>query len=413
MAKSLSSTHSVLIIGASHAGISMAEQLRKNGFEGRITMLDREAGMPMERPPLSKAWLVEKPDADDPRFLMRQASWFEEFRIDFKPGAEVVSIDAPAQTARLADGAELGWDRLVLATGAIPRPLPIPGGDDPSVFVLRVPGDAARLSQALDDARRLAVVGGGYIGLEGAASARKRGLEVTVLEMAPRLLARVASAGASAFFHGLHQDHGTTIMTGASVTGISRYGDELHLVTDEGTVMADAVVAGIGVVPDLALADSIGVETGNGYKVNAQYETGHGGVFAIGDVALPDEGYMGGTMRIESVHHAQMSAEIAAAAMMGNPAKGHEVPWFWSDQYDRKLQSAGIVPAGAETVSRLGRREGATSFWSFLGDQLKAVEAINDPQAYTIGRMVIEAGLDLSPDQASDSGFDLKSLMRR
>ena len=412
MAKPLSQDQTVLIIGASHAGVSMAEQLRKNGFGGMVVLMDRETTQPMERPPLSKAWLTERAKADDSRFLLRQPAWFDEHDVDFRSGVEVVAIDAERRIVRCADGAELGWDGLVLATGAVPRRLPVPGGDDASVFVLRVPADAARLSSALDKAARLAVVGGGYIGLEVAASARKRGLEVAVLEMAPRLLARVASPEASAFFEDLHRGQGVRVATGASLEAIERDGAALRLLAGAEEIAADAVLAGIGVVPDTALAEGADLAVGNGFAVDARYRTQVDGIYAIGDAALPDGGYTGGALRIESVHHAQMSAEIAAAAMMGIEAKAHEVPWFWSDQYDAKLQSAGIVPQGAETVTRPGRREGARSFWSFQDGALKAVEAVNDAQAYMVGRTVMEKGIPLAPEQVADGGFDLKALIR-
>ena len=412
MAKPLSQDQTVLIIGASHAGVSMAEQLRKNGFGGTVVLVDRETTQPMERPPLSKAWLTEGGEAGDTRFLLRQPAWFGEHDVDFRPGVEVAAIDAERRIIRLADGAELEWDGLVLATGAVPRRLPVPGGDDASVFVLRIPADAVRLSSALDKADHLAVVGGGYIGLEAAASARKRGLEVTVLEMAPRLLARVASPEASAFFEDLHRGQGVRVVTGASLEAIERDGAALRLLAGAEKIAADAVLAGIGVVPDTALAEGAGLAVGNGFAVDARYRTQVDGIYAIGDAALPDGGYTSGKARIESVHHAQMSAEIAAAAMMGIEGKAHEVPWFWSDQYDVKLQSAGIVPQGAETIFRPGRREGARSFWSFADGMLRAVEAVNDAQAYMVGRTVMEKGVPLAPEQVADGGFDLKALIR-
>lgn len=414
MSNPLACDQNVLIIGASHAGISLAEQLRKNGFEGGITLIDREASMPMERPPLSKAWLLEGGKSDSGRFLMRQAEWFKENRVEFRPNCEAVKADASRRVVVLASGEEIAWDRLVLATGAIPRALPIPGGDDDRVHVLRVPEDAEKLSAALDTAGSLAVIGGGYIGLEVAATARKRGLEVSVIEMAPRLLARVASAEASAFFETLHRENGVEIITGANVAGLSRDGDHCVLDIGEGRVVnADIVVAGIGVIPDMALAESLGLETGNGLLVSQHYQTEVEDVFAIGDVALPAGGYTNGAIRIESVHHAQMSAEIVAAVMMGNPPKDHEVPWFWSDQYDRKLQSAGMVAADVETISRAGRRDGAISFWSFVGGQLQAVEAINDPQAFMIAKTVMGDGTPVHPDQIADPALDLKSFIRR
>ena len=419
MPQPLNNNETVLIIGASHAGIACAEQLRKCGFEGGITILDREPDMPMERPPLSKAWLgdaTKESPPDQQRFLLRQEGWFREYKIDFRPDAGVVNIDPKAKTATLADNKTLSWQRLVLATGAVPRRLAIEGGDEESVFYLRVPRDAARLSGAFAGVRHVAIIGGGYIGLEVAASARKRGLDVTVLEMAPRLLARVASPEASAFFDNLHRTNGVQIMTDTRLERLERNKTGLTLITDTapvnaGPVNTDMVVVGIGVVPDMALAEDLGIATGNGILVNNNYETTLEDIFAIGDVALPEDGYAQGALRIESVHHAQMSATIAAAAMTGQNALSHEVPWFWSNQYDCKLQSAGLVPEAAETLTRKGRRDGSVSFWSFADDTLKAVEAINDPQAYMIGLKTLSGATQITPAQVASPDFDLKSLL--
>lgn len=422
MTRKIAPTDHLLIIGASHAGVSMAEQMRKQGFEGRITMLDRETSMPMERPPLSKAWLVEhgdgSADVGSGSFLLRQQEWYQENNVEFMRGADVVSADAAAKTANLADGTLINWDQLVLATGAVPRPLPMDGGDDPRVHVLRVPDDAERLSTAMASAKNIVIIGGGYIGLEVAASANKRGLNVTVIEMAPRLLARVASPNASAYFHALHEEHHTTIRVAAGVSAIDGSGDQLALTlnnaaANDEVISADLVVAGIGVLPDMVLQDQLGLEAGNGFTVDAAYATSVDGVWAIGDVALCQQGYANGAMRIESVHHAQMSAEMATASMMGVAPKDHEVPWFWSEQYDKKLQSAGFVPADAEVVERAGRREGAVSFWSFEDGKLRAVEAIGDAQAYMLGKTAITNQDAVTPAEIADPEFDLKSLMKR
>jgi len=250
-----------------------------------------------------------------------------------------------------------------------------------------------------------------------AATARKRGLDVTVIEMAPRLLARVASPEASQYFHDLHDAHGTKIMTNAAVESMAMTADgvaiSIKTPSGEDQITVDLALAGIGVLPDLALAEDLGLDTGNGFIVDGDFRTAKENMWAIGDVALSTEGYTHGAMRIESVHHAQMSAEIAAAVMMGATPKTHEVPWFWSEQYDKKLQSAGLVPQGAETIARLGKREGAMSFWSFDQGVLTAVESIGDPQAYMIGKTVITEGTPLTAEQIADPEFVLKSLIGR
>lgn len=412
--KNLQDDQTVLIVGASHAGISMAEQLRKSGFNGTISMIDREAEMPMERPPLSKAWLSEEGAGGEGSFLMRQAEWFTENKVEFHRGADAASANAEEGTLTLADGTVMSWDHLILATGAVPRQLPMEvGATDSRMHVLRVPADAENLSAAMTDAKTMVIIGGGYIGLEVAASAKKRGLDVTVIEMAPRLLARVASPEASQFFHNLHTDNGTTIRTATGVKSISSSDAGITLDLDAETLTADLVLAGIGVIPDMALTESLGLETGNGILVDHHYATALDGVWAIGDVALPSGGYTDGAMRVESVHHAQMSAEIAAAAMMGNTPKDHEVPWFWSEQYDKKLQSAGLYAADADVISRAGRREGAISFWAFDGDDLISVEAIGDPQAFMIGKTVLTDNKPLTKAELADPEFDLKAVLKR
>lgn len=418
MTSPLSSTSRVLIIGASHSGVAMAENLRRLKFQGQITIIDREPNLPMERPPLSKAWLIN-PDTTSNQKL-RQPEWYQDNNIELVLGAEVISANQEAKTATLKNGEIYQWDELVLATGAVPRPLPpslfTDGSNaatsDERIHVLRVPSDAKTLSQAMTKGKNLVIIGGGYIGLEVAASAKKRGLKVSVVEMAERLLARVASPEVSEYFHNLHEEHGVSIYTNQGLKAIDTSGNTLKLDIGGGEILeADLVVAGIGVVPELSLADSLGLEVGNGFLVNGHYQTELDCVWAIGDVALSDGGYTRGAMRIESVHHAQMSAEIAASAMMGIEPKPHEVPWFWSEQYDKKLQSAGLVSAGSQTVSRLGRREGAVSFWSFSGGVLQAVEAIGDVQAYMIGKTLLTTKASITPEQIADPDLDLKTLI--
>ena len=412
--KKLQSDHRVLIIGASHAGISMAEQLRKANFNGELVMIDREAEMPMERPPLSKAWLSEEGAGGEGSFLMRQAGWFQENDVTFHREANAVSADISDGTITLADGNVMSWDHLVLATGAVPRNLPLEGEEGlDHMHVLRVPADAERLSKAMSSAQNMVIIGGGYIGLEVAASARKRELDVTVVEMAPRLLARVASPEASSFFNQLHEDHGTEIRTSCGVDGMIASSEGITISLGDDDIRADLVLAGIGVIPDMALSEPLGLETGNGILVDCHYATTQSGVWAIGDVALPSGGYTDGALRVESVHHAQMSAEIASAAMMGQSSKDHEVPWFWSEQYDKKLQSAGLYAQGADVISRAGKREGSISFWSFQDDKLIAVEAVGDPQAFMIGKTVLTDGNMLSKEELANPEFDLKSVLKR
>ena len=408
-------TESIIIIGASHGGIACAERLRKLGFDGKITLIEKLAGLPLERPPLSKQFLLAAGEADDSGFLLRSADWFDENGLDLMAGVGVASIDVGAKTLLLDTGRNLDWDKLVLATGARPRALPMAGdgADAEGVVMLRHGDDARALRARLREARRVVIIGGGYIGLEVAASARKLGKSVVVLEATARLLARVASVEASAFFAELHQSQGVDVRCDQQIAGV----DSGRIVfADGGALDADLVVVGIGVIPNTELAAAAGLAVGNGILTDRHYRTSHADVFAIGDVALAADGYTRGGLRLESVHHAQMSADIAAACLMGETPPPHEVPWFWSEQYHIRLQSAGLVPPDAQnsqTITRHGRREGQISFWSFTQDgTLAAVEALGDAQAYMVGRQLLERGAVVAPEVIGDSAIDLKTLLK-
>lgn len=415
----------IVIIGASHAGLSCAEKLRSSGFEGSITVLDRDPGLPLQRPPLSKAYLHAP--LDDPRpqdeaeaeFLLRRPDFFSQFNIELKTSTLVSAIEAADKCLTLMDEAghhdQLFYDKLILATGAEPRRLPIAGGDAPNLQVLRTAEDARALKANLTSATTALVIGGGYIGLEAAASMRKQGREVHVIEAAPRLLARVASPEISAFYKELHESHGVSVHIGAGLEGFSV--NEAGMITgatlSNGTHLAcDLVLLGIGVIPDQQLAHEAGLTVSNGIEVDADYRTSDPSIFAIGDVAFNPAS---APIRVESIHHAQYSGAHVAAQITNSPAPAREAWWFWSDQYDVKLQIAGLMPsAEAERmrfVRRTGRREGSLSIWSWLDGQFVAVESANDPQAYMIGKKMLEAGTPLDPDQIADPDFQLKSLL--
>jgi NADPH-dependent 2,4-dienoyl-CoA reductase/sulfur reductase-like enzyme len=407
----------IIIIGGSHAGIACAERLRKLGHKGSITIIERLSGLPLERPPLSKAFLKAE-TTEDKSFSLRPDNWFADNNITFMDGYNVTSIAPDDHQLNLSDGQVLEWDQLVLATGAYPRPLPVAGGDSDQLIVLRHPEDARRLREKLYHAQKVIIIGGGYIGLEVAASARALGKDVSVIEAADRLLARVASRMASSYFDTLHQSHGVAIYRNTQVSGIVPSGNQITVTTNNhSSIDADLVIAGIGVIPDMDIATKAGITTGNGIMTDAFYRTNRPDIFAIGDVALPADGYTDGQIRLESVHHAQMSADIAAHTMMNQTTGVHEVPWFWSEQYDQRLQSAGLVPAEHETVRRDGRREGQVSFWSFTAEgRFAAVESLNDGQAYMVGRHLLsstETAQPITIDLIADPNTDLKSLMKR
>jgi NADPH-dependent 2,4-dienoyl-CoA reductase/sulfur reductase-like enzyme len=405
----------VLIVGASHAGISCAEQLRTLGFDGDITVVDQQTGAPLERPPLSKAYLGSTP-AEDDKFLLRRADWYDKFQVTMRAGAKVVGCDPASRQVQLEGGENLAYDKLVIATGAVPRQLP-DTGDLSGVFVVRSPDDARKLRGAMTATKTAAdktaiVIGGGYIGLEVAASCAKAGLEVHVIEAADRLLARVASPDMSAFFAALHMDHGVQMHIGVQTTKIhSKDGAFAGVSLSDGQfIAAGLLVVGIGVVPDMTLATAAGITTGNGILVDQQMRTSAGDIYAIGDVALVD----GAALRIESVHNAQFTAARAAAAITGTAMPADMVPWFWSEQYDVRLQSAGIVPVAGTALShvvRPGKRAGGLSVWSYQAGRLVAVEAVRDPAAYVLGKKCLESNLSPPPSDIVDSDFDLKSFV--
>ena len=410
----------IIVIGASHAGIAFVDAMRRHGFTGGLTLVDRLAGVPLERPPLSKAFLAADV-GDDDRFVLRKPDWFTAQNIDLIGGCDVTSIDAEARLVRTGDGQEFAYDRLVLATGATPRRLAGTEGLS-GVFELRHPQDARRLRAAAKDTGSVVVIGGGYIGLEVAATLAKSGKDVTVVEAAPRLLARVASQPISDFFADLHSQAGSRVKTGAAVASIESDGGAVTGVTleDGHHLESQMLVVGIGVVPEMELAAAAGAETGNGILVDDHMETSVPGIYAVGDGALRRgipasiSASIPPGIRIESVHNAQDSAERAAAAIAGHAPPADQAPWFWSEQFDVRLQSAGIVPAAGASVCHVhhpGKREGGFSVWSYAGDLLCAVEAVRDPAGYMLGKSCLEKGLSPTPAQAADPAFDLKAFV--
>ena len=402
----------IIVIGASHAGIAFVDAMRRNGFDGDLCLLDSQPGQPMERPPLSKAFLAGD-GSDDSRFMLRKPDWFAENNIQLIDACRVTAIDAGVREIETANGDRMGYDRLVLATGATPRRLASTDGME-GVFELRHPDDAVRLRGASAQAGSAIIIGGGYIGLEVAATLAKSGKEVTVIEAAPRLLARVASPPISSFFDDLHCQAGTKVIAGTGVADVAAAeGRFSHVILSDGRQLAaDMLIVGIGVMPETGLAETAGAETGNGILVDDGMQTSCPDVYAIGDGAMVRGGAYG--IRIESVHNAQDSAERAAAAINGHAPPADQAPWFWSEQFGLRLQSAGIVPAAGDGVThhrRPGKREGGFSVWSYDGDSLRAVEAVADPAGYMLGKTCLEKGLSPPSGQVTDPNFDLKAFV--
>ena len=398
----------VVAIGAGQAGAALAARLRSGGHAGPITLIGEEPILPYQRPPLSKGYLLGEMGAD--RLTLRSADFYAEHNIALRLGAPVSAIDPKARTVTL--GTEtIRYDDLVLTTGSVPRRLPAAiGGDLAGVYTVRTVADVDAERAEFSPGRRLVIVGGGYIGLEAAAVAAKLGLDVTVLEMAPRILQRVAAPETSDYFRALHTAHGVKILES---TGLERLlGEAGHVtaarLTDGREIPADFVIAGIGILPATQLAEAAGLVIENGIRTDSHGRTSDPHIWAAGDCAsFP---WQGGRLRLESVQNAIDQADLVADNILGADKDYVPMPWFWSDQYDCKLQIAGLNTGYDRIVTR-GPDGAAVSFWYFKGDRLLAVDAMNDSRAYMVGKRLLETGRDVDAGAISNPATNLKSLL--
>ncbi|WP_226779766.1 NAD(P)/FAD-dependent oxidoreductase [Oceaniglobus trochenteri] len=399
----------IVVIGGGQAGSSLVARLRTAGFEGAITLVCGEAVPPYQRPPLSKAYLLG--EMEEARLYLRPESFYAEKDIALRLGSPVVAIDRAAKTVTLEDGV-LPYDQLALTTGSVPRRLPAAmGGNLGGVYEVRNLLDVGRMQPAFGPGKRALIVGGGYIGLEAAAVAAKLGVEVTLVEMAPRILQRVAAPETSDYFRELHRAHGVDIREGLGLETL--LGDEQvsgARFSDGSEIAVDFVIVGVGIAPDAALAEAAGLAVDNGIVVDGQGRTSDPAIWAAGDCAtFPRNGQM---IRLESVQNAIDQAELVADNMLGAGRDYDPMPWFWSDQYDVKLQIAGLNTGYDRVVVRKGD-DGALSHWYYAGDTLLAVDAMNDSRNYMIGKRLIEAGKSPSPEQITDPATNMKALLRQ
>jgi len=406
----------IVIIGAGQAGVQTAESLRAGGYAGGITLLGDEPHGPYHRPPLSKAWLAG--EMDGAQLVMRAPEMLARKNIELRTEVKVASIDRAAKQLLLADGSALPYEGLVLATGSTPRSLPLPGGAAAGVHALRSRGDAdaisARLALCQEQQRPVVVIGGGFIGLEVAATARKKGLTVTVLEAAPRLLGRVLAPALSDWYAALHRSHGVELVFDARIEALETADDGSVSgvrLADGRLLPAGLVVVGIGVNANDGLAQAAGLECERGIVVDACCRTSDPAIVAAGDCTarrLAD----GSLIRLESVQNATEQGKSAAAALLGQERPFTATPWFWSDQYDKKLQMAGLS-GGAEAWAVRGDMAGASfSIYHFRAGKLIAVDSVNAAKDHLQARKLLDAGVSPSPEQAADLGFDLGSLLK-
>ncbi len=400
----------IVVVGAGHAGGSAVAFLRQFGWKDAITLIGEEPLPPYQRPPLSKAWLKGEADADS--LLLRPAKFYPDQDISMRLSTRVAAIDRMAKQVRLKDGDVLAYDHLILATGSRARRIPLPGVGLEGVLELRTAADADRLKAALGPGKRLAIVGGGYIGLEAAASARALGAEAVVLEREDRVLARVACTALSEFFHAYHAARGVTFELGARIEALEGDDAVVGVRLSDGRVLdCDAVLIGVGAVANDELARDAGLDCDNGIVVDLEARTADPAIFAIGDCARRPLPLYARAGRLESVPNALEQAKQAAAAICGRAPPAPEVPWFWSDQYDLRLQIAGMPFDATQVVLRGDPAGGSFAVFHLAeDDRLLAVEAVNAPPEFLGGKRMIAARHRLRPERIRDMTLSVKDL---
>lgn len=399
----------VVIVGAGHAGGSAAALLRTAAHEGEIVLVGEEPAPPYQRPPLSKAWL--KGEADLESLLLRPESYYAEQNITLKTGVTAVSIDRAARSVTFSDGSTETYDALILATGSTGRRLPIPGADRPELIELRTMADAERLQAQLGPGRRLVIVGGGYVGLEAAASARSLGCEVVLLERLDRVLKRVASEPLSTFFTERHRAAGVDIRVNADVSAFEDGGVRL---ADGELIPADVILVGVGALANDGLARAAGLECdpagSGGIVVDETARTSDPNIYAVGDVTLRPVPVHGLTLRLESVPNALEQARQAAHAIVDRPQVAPEVPWFWSDQYEVKLQIAGLPMEGDRMVVRGDPASGRFGVFHLSGDRIVCVEAVSAPPEFMAGKQLIQKRTPVDVAKLVDPAISMKAV---
>lgn len=401
----------VVIVGAGHGGAQVAVSLRTQKFEGSIAIIGDEPELPYERPPLSKEYFAGEKEFE--RIQIRPAKYWDERAVTMLLGKRVVSVDPAAHTVTTDAGETIGYGKLVWATGGSPRMLPIPGGDLPGVQGVRTRADADAMKAASESAAQVVVIGGGYIGLEAAAVLRKAGKPVVLLEALDRVLARVAGEDLSRFYEKEHRDHGVDLRLGVQVEAIEGETRATGVRLASGEVIpADLVIVGIGIVPAVEPLIAAGAAGGNGVLVDHHCKTNLPDVYAIGDCAAHANDFAeGAVIRLESVQNANDQANVVAKGICGDEARYHAIPWFWSNQYDLKLQTAGLSSGHDQTVLRGDPAARSFSIVYLRAGKVIALDCVNATKDYVQGRMLVTAGLQATPEQLADAETPLKALL--
>lgn len=401
----------VVIVGAGHGGAQVAIMLRTQKFAGTIAIIGEEPELPYERPPLSKEYFAGEKEFE--RIQLRPAKYWDEREVTMLLGKRVASVDPAAHTVTTDGGETIGYGKLVWATGGSPRMLPIPGGDLPGVQGVRTRADADAMKAASETAGQIVVIGGGYIGLEAAAVLSKAGKKVVLLEALDRVLARVAGPDLSRFYEKEHRDHGIDLRLGVcvdaiegetKVTGVRLAGGEV--------IPADLVIVGIGIVPAVEPLIAAGADCANGVRVDRLCKTSLPDVYAIGDCASHANDFAeGAEIRLESVQNANDQANVVAKGIVGDEAPYHAIPWFWSNQYDLKLQTAGLSTGHDQAVLRGDPATRSFSVVYLKAGRVIAIDCVNATKDYVQGRMIVTAGLVATAEQLADTETPLKALL--
>jgi 3-phenylpropionate/trans-cinnamate dioxygenase ferredoxin reductase component len=401
----------VLIVGAGHGGAQAAIALRQNGYDGPITMVGREPEIPYERPPLSKEYLAQEKSFE--RIQIRPAAFWADKNVDLILNEEVVAADSAAHTVALASGKTLSYAQMIWATGGDPRQLNCPGTDLDGIHVVRTRADVDAIMAQLESVTRVTVIGGGYIGLEAAAVLRKLGKEVVLLEALPRVLARVAGEQLSTFYEAEHRAHGVDLRTGVGVVAIEGGSHVTGVTLGDGTsVPADMVIVGIGIIPSVEPLLAAGAEGGNGVQVDAQCRTSLPDIYAIGDCAAHVNGFAdGAVIRLESVQNANDQATIAAKTICGEVVHYAATPWFWSNQFDLKLQTVGLSTGYDAAILRGDPATRSFSVIYLKDGQVRALDCVNSVKDYVQGRKLVESRAIIDPALLANASVPLKEML--
>ncbi|MBI2799768.1 MAG: FAD-dependent oxidoreductase [Gammaproteobacteria bacterium] len=400
----------IVVVGAGQAGLQVVDSLRRGGYTDALTLIGDETWLPYQRPPLSKKFLLE--EMDPARLYFRPAAHFSKQDVTLRLGVSVTRLNRTTCELTLSDGSTVHYDRLALATGTRVRTLPVPGADDPRVCYLRGLDDAVRVKARLVETSRVVIVGAGFIGLEIAAVARALGKEVTVIEAQGRVMPRVVAPLVSAYFQRVHESHGVRVMTDAQVQAVVNSGAGLAVrLRDATEIPAELIIVGIGVVPNTELAAAAGIICDSGIVVDEFARTNDPAIVAAGDCTRHRNTLFAEPHRLESVQNAVDQAKVAAASLLDVPVAYAQVPWFWSDQYDVKLQMTGISTGYDELVLRGVPESGAFSVFYYAGERLLAVDSINRPVDHMVARRWLLAGTKIAKHSAADVAVDLKSVI--